>query len=99
MTTVPPQAVEAAAKADYESLRDEDKLPWDEESEEYREVWRKRVRPLIEAAAPYIEAQALMDAVDYLADHDENDPVMWLARQVKRVRAGGAIDPSTEEEQ
>lgn len=65
------RAVEAAAKADYEVLysNPDRRNPWDEQSDDFRDVFRSDVRPLVTAAlaevVPLVTAETAKPAIDY----------------------------------
>lgn len=85
---MPDEAIEAAAKAIYPHTRS----AFDETYEHIRERCRKQARAALEAAAPYIRAQALDDAADKLGE--DTRPTPQLYAQWLRIRAvaerGGA---------
>lgn len=94
--TVPDEAIEAAAKA---AAKDEDASNWHDESEYYRNGWRNRMQVGLEAAAPYLRAQALGDAADEfharLPDGTGNGraynahQVAWMLRARAAAERGG----------
>jgi len=59
---IPAEAVEAAAKAIY-GLGVPD-WHWDERDKELQDLYREDARAALEAAAPYIRAQAIEDAAE-----------------------------------
>lgn len=69
---IPEEAIEAVAKLNFEaSYRLYREIGWDELEEDHRAGWLKEARDQCEAAAPFIRAQALMDAADELAIRSE----------------------------
>lgn len=76
------RAVEAAAKADYEALysNPDTRGPWEEQSEDFRDMWRNDVRPMVTAALAEVEgsikAQALREAADWLDQEARTDGIL-----------------------
>lgn len=64
---IPTQAVEAAAKAEFESEFRGTPAKWEFMLEDTRNRYQDRVRAALEAAAPHIRADALLDAADDVA--------------------------------
>ncbi|MFE7630684.1 hypothetical protein [Kocuria sp. NPDC057446] len=60
-------AVEAAARAQYERAAHPAAPPWEDCAESDRAVYRHAVRPHVEAAAPFIAARSLRDAATAFA--------------------------------
>ncbi|MEB2528786.1 hypothetical protein [Kocuria rosea] len=60
-------AVEAAARAQYERAAHPGAPRWEDCAESDRAVYRRAVRPHVEAAAPFIAARSLQDAATAFA--------------------------------
>lgn len=88
---IPEAAVEAAAKAQYES--DGFNL-WDKEDMLTRAYYLRKVRIIrkaLEAALPYIQAQTLDEAVDAFPLETITAPdnaVVWMHRRAQEIRKG-----------
>ena len=86
---IPDEAVEAAARA---AAKDEEASNWDDEPQYYRNGWLNRMQVALEAAAPYIRAQALEDAADRIIGPSEHlrDAATCrdIASELRRERAG-----------
>lgn len=67
--TIRDEAVEAAAKAIYKNLG---MSPWEHLGPLTQDAYRDTARHALEAAAPFIRAEALEDAADALDSDDEN---------------------------
>ena len=69
---IPDAALEAAARNMFDLREiglDQSPTEWDELPEPWQDEWRDGARAAIEAAAPYIAAQALRDAADEVSGY------------------------------
>ena len=69
------EAVEAAAKAQFEKWHPEEK--WDDRPDIQR-IFRRDARAALDAAAPYIAAQALNEAASKITDPYFKSTSEWL---------------------
>lgn len=81
---IPAAAVEAAARALFaDDARDDDELNWTDHYFEYR---RRALRTL-EAAAPHIQAEALVDAANDISSGQRPGFVSaWLRGRAEKLR-------------
>lgn len=84
---IPDKATEAAAKARYSTIRGG--VPWSEADEVTRNSYMADVRREVEAAAPFIAAQALRDFADWqdapVEDWSKTHPSHGLAIIERRL--------------
>lgn len=89
--TVSEEAVEAGARASYEHANFG--APWDECPQEWRASYGDSIRAALEAAAPFIAAQALEEAAEgwWLRDdvQDRFGAWSWLRLRAAELRGQG----------
>lgn len=95
MTTIPDAAIDSVAKILYQEdqgvrFPDAD-WTWDDECGAHRSTWRRKARPLVEAAAPHIAAAAVEPIVEAIESHgrgeqDADDTLAFVADTVDEIR-------------
>lgn len=80
---IPAEAVEAAAKALWEPNERDDE--WVGEYETYKDYLRAQATKVLEAAAPYMRAQALDEAAKKLRSDMDVPQRLWVAGKVRAL--------------